>query len=666
MASRLRTPSKFEIREPKETIDRLARFIRIQAELARAKQLVVGMSGGLDSSVTAALCAIAVGGSKVLGLSMPENETFKPGNIEDGRKVARQFRVRFEVIDITPFQDVARTMLDPDPSNRRIAWGNIKARLRATILYYKANVSDGLVIGTGDKSEVMLGYFCYDEKTRVLTRDGLKDHSELKSGDIVFSFDTETHKLVEVPVENVYEFDYAGEMYHFKSVSGDLLVTPNHRMLVQTSGGRVLFRRADESAGRSYVIMPVPRGWDGAPNLPMTMPLRFKQNHVERTVSVSIEDLLYVAGLFIGDGCTVKGSISVPVKSSMTRAEYLASARSNRGQFVSLIQPNPSLKTYETYETDFALPTYSKPVIRNRLLRILEKYGIGYSQTPDLVRISSKAIQEFFSQFGIGARNKRIPSWMLQYDSKTLRSLMAGLKDSDGSHNDRLGAFYTSSKVLKDGVVELLAKLGLIASVRIRPPQVTRFKNKIIRSSTRFEIFYSVHNPRTKSFDNSNTEILQYRGKVWCPSVSPFENVLVERNGKYAFCGNTKYGDGACDVLPLGDVYKTSVKDIAKHLNLPRRIYTKTPSPELWPGQTAEKELGFGYDTIDQILWGLERWLSPKEIASDLSLPISMVTRVRNRWLASEHKRRMPLTPKLGFRTVGMDLRLPVTSPAKK
>src|SRR2546425_6679769 len=78
----------------------------------------------------------------------------------------------------------------------------------------------------------------------------------------------------------------------------------------------------------------------------------------------------------------------------------------------------------------------------------------------------------------------------------------------------------------------------------------------------------------------------------------------------------------------------------------PRRIYTKTPSPELWPGQTAEKELGFGYDTIDQILWGLERWLSPKEIASDLSLPISMITRVRNRWLASEHKRRMPLTPK--------------------
>ena len=644
------------------SIDRLVRFIRIQAELAREKQLVVGMSGGLDSSVTAALCAIAVGGSKVLGLSMPENETFKPGNIEDGRKVARQFRVRFEVIDITPFQDVARTMLNPDPSNRRIAWGNIKARLRATILYYKANVSDGLVIGTGDKSEAMLGYFCYDEKTRVLTRDGLKDHSELKSGDIVFSFDTETHKLVEVPVENVYEFDYAGEMYHFKSVSGDLLVTPNHRMLVQTSGGRVLFRRADESAGRSYVIMPVPRGWDGASNLPMTMPLRFKQNHVERTVSVSIEDLLYVAGLFIGDGCTVKGSISVPVKSSMTRAEYLASARSNRGQFVSLIQTNPSLKTYETYETDFALPTYSKPVIRNRLLRILEKYGIGYSQTPDLVRISSKAIQEFFSQFGKGARNKRIPSWMLQYDSKTLRSLMAGLKDSDGSHNDRLGAFYTSSKVLKDGVVELLAKLGLIASVRIRPPQVTRFKNKIIRSSTRFEIFYSVHNPRTKSFDNSNTEIVQYRGKVWCPSVSPFQNILVERNGKYAFCGNTKYGDGACDLLPLGDVYKTSVKDIAKHLNIPRRIYTKTPSPELWPGQTAEKELGFGYDTIDQILWGLERWLSPKEIASDLSLPISMVTRVRNRWLASEHKRRMPLTPKLGFRTVGMDLRLPYLS----
>src|SRR5438445_13114943 len=98
MASRLRTPSKFEIREPKETIDRLARFIRIQAELARAKQLVVGMSGGLDSSVTAALCAIAVGGSKVLGLSMPEHETFKPRNIKDWTTVHAQPQSRCKVI----------------------------------------------------------------------------------------------------------------------------------------------------------------------------------------------------------------------------------------------------------------------------------------------------------------------------------------------------------------------------------------------------------------------------------------------------------------------------------------------------------------------------------------------------------------------------------------
>src|SRR5207245_8344661 len=159
MASRLRTQSKCDIRDRKETTDRLTWFIRTQAELATAKQLIVGMSGALDSSVTASLCAIDVGVRKVPGLSMPEKETVKSENIEDGQKVSRQFLLRFEVIDITPFQDVARTMLNPDPSNRRIAWGNIKARLRATILYYKANVSDGLVIGTGDKSEVMLGYF---------------------------------------------------------------------------------------------------------------------------------------------------------------------------------------------------------------------------------------------------------------------------------------------------------------------------------------------------------------------------------------------------------------------------------------------------------------------------------------------------------------------------
>ncbi len=121
----------------------------------------------------------------------------------------------------------------------------------------------------------------------------------------------------------------------------------------------------------------------------------------------------------------------------------------------------------------------------------------------------------------------------------------------------------------------------------------------------------------------------------------------------------TKYGDGACDIMPLADIYKTTVRDIARHLHLPQRVYSKPPSPELWPGQTAQKELGLGYDKLDVILWGLERWMEPEEIAEETGLPLKLVRDVRNRWLASEHKRRTPLALKMGYRTAGLDMRLP-------
>ncbi len=121
----------------------------------------------------------------------------------------------------------------------------------------------------------------------------------------------------------------------------------------------------------------------------------------------------------------------------------------------------------------------------------------------------------------------------------------------------------------------------------------------------------------------------------------------------------TKYGDGACDLAPIADLYKTTVRHLGKYLGLPQTILSKTSSPELWPGQTAERDLGASYDKLDLVLWGLERWMSTREISSELSLPLRFVEQVRRRWISSEHKRRPPLTFKIGFRTAGQDLRIP-------
>ncbi len=281
MSSRL-TADALTLQDGNETTERIVRFLRTHTARIGARHLVVGMSGGLDSSVAAVLCSMAVGGRRTLAFYLPEADTFNPSNLQDARKVAKNHSIQFKALDITELVRTAAKLVDTSRSGGKIPVGNMKARLRSMLLYYYANTKNGIVIGTGDKSEIMLGYF-------------------------------------------------------------------------------------------------------------------------------------------------------------------------------------------------------------------------------------------------------------------------------------------------------------------------------------------------------------------------------------------TKFGDGACDIQPLADLYKTTLRDFAKHLKLPARIYSKPSSPELWPGHTAEGELGLSYDKLDLILWGLERWMQPSDISRELSIPLKIVEAVRKRWLSAEHKRRSPLSLKLGYRTSGQDLRIPYT-----
>lgn len=121
----------------------------------------------------------------------------------------------------------------------------------------------------------------------------------------------------------------------------------------------------------------------------------------------------------------------------------------------------------------------------------------------------------------------------------------------------------------------------------------------------------------------------------------------------------TKWGDAAADISPLKDLYKTQVRQLAAYLGLPKEVITKPSTPALWPGHLAEEELGVKYEVLDLILFGLEHFMTSKEIAEQLQLHLKLVDNIKGRWLAAEHKRRHPLTLKLGYRTVGADFRLP-------
>jgi len=119
----------------------------------------------------------------------------------------------------------------------------------------------------------------------------------------------------------------------------------------------------------------------------------------------------------------------------------------------------------------------------------------------------------------------------------------------------------------------------------------------------------------------------------------------------------TKYGDGGVDFLPIGDLYKTQVRELAQEISVPQAIIDKPPSAGLWAGQTDEGEMGITYEELDRILYGLELLLSDEEIASRTGSSMETVRKVSELVRSSAHKRRMPLIPKLASRTIGSDWR---------
>lgn len=122
----------------------------------------------------------------------------------------------------------------------------------------------------------------------------------------------------------------------------------------------------------------------------------------------------------------------------------------------------------------------------------------------------------------------------------------------------------------------------------------------------------------------------------------------------------TKHGDGGVDLQPIGDLYKTQVRALARHLKVPKPILDKPPSAGLRPGQTDEGDMGLTYGQLDAILRGMELNHPLPVIVRKTGLSAALVRKVDRMVRSTEHKRRLALIPKIGARTVGIDWRRPV------
>ncbi|MBC7219169.1 MAG: NAD+ synthase [Hadesarchaea archaeon] len=137
---------------------KLVTFIRKKVLEAEAGGVVIGLSGGIDSSVTAALCVRALGPKKVMGISLPEIGVSDPSDVADARQVADNLGVDFRVIDIAPVVKAMREQLGFKPE-AKLPNANILPRVRMVALYYYANLLNRLVAGCSNRSELRIGYF---------------------------------------------------------------------------------------------------------------------------------------------------------------------------------------------------------------------------------------------------------------------------------------------------------------------------------------------------------------------------------------------------------------------------------------------------------------------------------------------------------------------------
>ena len=129
-------------------------FLVKQIEKNKAKGLILGLSGGIDSAVLAYICKRALKG-KTLAVIMPDTQITPSIETEDAMKMIALTGLEYKLMDIKPIVNEYSKYLEPNEWAR----GNLRARIRANVLYYYANAKNYLVLGSSDKSEYLIGYF---------------------------------------------------------------------------------------------------------------------------------------------------------------------------------------------------------------------------------------------------------------------------------------------------------------------------------------------------------------------------------------------------------------------------------------------------------------------------------------------------------------------------
>jgi len=388
--------------------------------------------------------------------------------------------------------------LDGDPSLVR----SMCCRLRLDLT--ELLTREGGTFGYGDKTG------CYDKETELLTNNGWKHFYALSKNDLIYTRtldgDIELHKPL-----RYYEYDWNGELLKFKTKTLDLLVTPNHRMLVERkykhSPG---FVEAREFSPTNHSI-PKYGKWIG--------------KNVEYFILPSMSNE-WVAGNYNSHHKKIWNEVKIPMDIWLPFFGIWLAEGSTDG---------------ENYASDHGyrviISQIKKPE-RDKIRTMLNKTPFKYRETDKGFVICNKQLWSYLRQFG-KCYDKHVPREIKNLPPTKLRVLLEWMVLGDGHLRDtgQLN-YWTSSEKLANDLQEIAMKLGWASTKKIEKKKTSYIRGRKISSNDVWCISFRYRSKRTYLRNESKITKEHYNGKVYCVEV-PNNTVYVRRNGITTWCGNS-------------------------------------------------------------------------------------------------------------------------------
>ena len=408
---------------------------------------------------------------------------------------------------------------------------------------------------------------CYDEETDILTENGWKHFADLSTDDAVFTLRQDN--VIEAHKPNrLFVYDWNGEMYNFKTKSLDLLVTPNHRMVVDHKGGHLgnkLSRTFIEAQDFNHNVHRIPKQgiWTGVEEeyfeLPQINYTKYgAQGKTAYTVTaqllkIKMDSWLKFFGIWLAEG-----------------------SYDNDG-----IAPSHGYRVFITQRREN---------VRKDIESMLRELPFPFAAEGDNYVICNKQLWTYLKQFG-RVYDKHVPADLKKLSKRQLRILFDWMVKGDGHVRKTTGQinYWTSSSRLAGDLQEIVMKLGWLGTLSERDRGEINIEGRTHKTVTNYCL--GVQKSSRYRLRADGIKKVAYNGKVYCCEV-PNNTVMVRRHGKVSWCGNS-IGVVTMNLPRVGYLSKnedefferlTKLMDIARDsLELKRKILENFTDKGMYP-----------------------------------------------------------------------------------